>query len=80
MAKPRKDKRSGKEHSAATTSDAGQFVQGDSYLSDRKANSIHANAPANISDWGGERLRDDKRWQHGLMPEGNVASAEESIA
>ncbi|HNR21944.1 MAG TPA: N-6 DNA methylase, partial [Steroidobacteraceae bacterium] len=26
----------------------------------------------NISDWGGERLRDDKRWQYGVPPVGNA--------
>jgi len=25
-----------------------------------------------ISDWGGERLRDDKRWQYGVPPAGNA--------
>ena len=25
-----------------------------------------------ISDWGGERLRDDKRWQYGVQPAGNA--------
>jgi len=34
--------------------------------------SILANPPFNISDWGGERLRDDKRWQYGAPPAGNA--------
>ena len=33
---------------------------------------ILANPPFNISDWGGERLRDDKRWQFGKPPVGNA--------
>ncbi len=32
---------------------------------DLKADYILANPPFNISDWGGERLRGDKRWQFG---------------
>ncbi|QAA76825.1 MAG: Type I restriction-modification system, DNA-methyltransferase subunit M [Candidatus Bipolaricaulis sibiricus] len=27
---------------------------------------ISAKPPFNVSDWGGERLRDDKRWQYGV--------------
>ena len=26
----------------------------------------------NISDWGGERLAGDKRWQYGTPPSGNA--------
>ena len=33
---------------------------------------ILANPPFNISDWGGERLRDDVRWQYGVPPAGNA--------
>jgi len=33
-----------------------------------KADFILANPPFNISDWGGERLRDDKRWHYGAPP------------
>jgi type I restriction enzyme M protein len=25
-----------------------------------------------MSDWGGERLRDDKRWKYGIPPAGNA--------
>ena len=39
---------------------------------DLKANYILANPPFNISDWGGERLRDDVRWQYGVPPVGNA--------
>lgn len=39
---------------------------------DLKADFILANPPFNISDWGGERLRDDVRWQYGIPPVGNA--------
>jgi type I restriction enzyme M protein len=39
---------------------------------DLKADYILANPPFNISDWGGERLRDDVRWKHGMPPAGNA--------
>ena len=41
-------------------------------LRDLKADFILANPPFNISDWGGERLRDDARWQFGAPPVGNA--------
>lgn len=41
-------------------------------LRDLKADYILANPPFNISDWGGDRLRDDVRWQFGVPPEGNA--------
>jgi type I restriction enzyme M protein len=37
-----------------------------------KADFILANPPFNISDWGGERLRQDVRWRYGLPPAGNA--------
>jgi type I restriction enzyme M protein len=37
-----------------------------------KADFILANPPFNISDWGGERLREDVRWQFGPPPAGNA--------
>ena len=37
-----------------------------------KADFILANPPFNISDWGGERLSDDMRWQYGTPPKGNA--------
>lgn len=37
-----------------------------------KANFILANPPFNISDWGGEQLQDDVRWQYGIPPVGNA--------
>lgn len=39
---------------------------------DLKADYIIANPPFNISDWGGERLRDDVRWKYGTPPTGNA--------
>ena len=31
-----------------------------------------ANPPFNVSDWGGERLTEDKRWEYGAPPKGNA--------
>ena len=39
---------------------------------DLKADFILANPPFNMSDWGGERLRDDVRWRYGVPPVGNA--------
>ena len=39
---------------------------------DLKADYILANPPFNMSDWGGERLREDKRWVYGVPPSGNA--------
>jgi len=39
---------------------------------DLKADFILANPPFNISDWGGEKLKDDKRWKYGIPPAGNA--------
>jgi type I restriction enzyme M protein len=39
---------------------------------DLKADFIIANPPFNISDWGGERLREDARWKYGTPPAGNA--------
>jgi len=41
-------------------------------LKDLKADFILANPPFNISDWGGERLREDARWKFGVPPVGNA--------
>jgi type I restriction enzyme M protein len=41
-------------------------------LPDLRADVILANPPFNISDWGGERLREDGRWKFGLPPAGNA--------
>ena len=49
---------------------------GDSFHNDQhkdlKADFILANPPFNISDWGGEHLRDDVRWTYGVPPVGNA--------
>ncbi|GIW41268.1 MAG: DNA methyltransferase [Candidatus Binatia bacterium] len=54
----------------------GQIAHGDSFHNDRhpdlKADYILANPPFNVSDWGGERLREDKRWKFGVPPVGNA--------
>lgn len=39
---------------------------------DLKADFILANPPFNMSDWGGERLREDGRWVFGVPPAGNA--------
>jgi type I restriction enzyme M protein len=41
-------------------------------LRDLKADYILANPPFNISDWGGDRLREDVRWKFGAPPVGNA--------
>jgi type I restriction enzyme M protein len=54
----------------------GQIAHGDTFHNDRypdlKADFILANPPFNVSDWGGERLRDDERWKYGAPPAGNA--------
>ena len=39
---------------------------------DLKADYILANPPFNSSDWGGDRLREDRRWVYGVPPAGNA--------
>ncbi|MGW0079875.1 class I SAM-dependent DNA methyltransferase [Streptomyces cellulosae] len=39
---------------------------------DLRADFVMANPPFNISDWGGEHLREDYRWQFGTPPVGNA--------
>ena len=41
-------------------------------LRDLRFEYILANPPFNISDWGGDRLREDVRWQFGPPPVGNA--------
>jgi type I restriction enzyme M protein len=41
-------------------------------LRDLRFDHILANPPFNISDWGGERLREDSRWIYGVPPVGNA--------
>ena len=49
---------------------------GDTFLNDKhkglKADFILANPPFNISDWNGDKLRDDVRWKYGVPPTGNA--------
>lgn len=37
-----------------------------------KADFIMANPPFNLSNWGQDKLKDDKRWEYGLPPAGNA--------
>ena len=48
----------------------GSFHKDD--LKDLRADFILANPPFNISDWGGDRLREDARWKYGVPPVGNA--------
>jgi len=54
----------------------GNIQLGDSFHNDLhkdlKADFILANPPFNMSDWGGEHLRDDARWKYGVPPVGNA--------
>jgi type I restriction enzyme M protein len=54
----------------------GKIEHGDTFHNDRhpdlKADYILANPPFNVSDWGGDRLREDKRWKYGAPPAGNA--------
>ncbi len=54
----------------------GQIGHGDTFHDDRhpdlKADFVLANPPFNVSDWGGDRLRDDRRWKYGVPPAGNA--------
>ena len=54
----------------------GQIAHGDTFHNDRhpdlRADFILANPPFNVSDWGGERLTDDKRWRYGVPPPRNA--------
>ena len=54
----------------------GQIAHGDSFHNDRhpdlKADFILANPPFNVSDWGGDRLTEDKRWRYGVPPKRNA--------
>ena len=54
----------------------GRIEHGDSFLNDRlediRADFVLANPPFNVKDWGGERIREDKRWKYGVPPKGNA--------
>ena len=51
-------------------------LHGDTFHNDQhkdlKADYVLANPPFNISDWGGDRLREDSRWKYGAPPVGNA--------
>ncbi len=47
-------------------------ARGSGFRPDSGAERILPNSPFNVSDWGGERLREDKRWQYGVPPAGNA--------
>jgi type I restriction enzyme M protein len=53
-----------------------KIEQGDTFhadkLKDLKADYVLANPPFNVSDWGGDQLRDDARWQFGIPPAANA--------
>ncbi len=50
--------------------------QADTFFNDLhpmlKADFIMANPPFNLSNWGGDKLRDDRRWEYGIPPAGNA--------
>ncbi|MDD4291925.1 MAG: class I SAM-dependent DNA methyltransferase [Clostridia bacterium] len=50
--------------------------QADTFYSDLhpqlKADFIMANPPFNLSNWGQDKLKEDKRWKYGLPPAGNA--------
>ncbi|GAG15881.1 unnamed protein product, partial [marine sediment metagenome] len=54
----------------------GDIRRGDSFTNDLhkdlKADFILANPPFNDSDWRGDQLRDDVRWQYGIPPVSNA--------
>lgn len=53
-----------------------QIAHGDTFHNDRhpdlKADYVLANPPFNDSDWRGDLLKNDKRWQYGTPPAGNA--------
>ncbi len=50
----------------------GQITHGDTFHNDRfpdlRADFILANPPFNMKKWGGEYLREHKRWKFGIPP------------
>ena len=53
-----------------------KIEQGDTFHDDKhrdlKADYVLANPPFNVSDWGGEQLRDEVRWAFGVPPARNA--------
>ena len=56
----------------------GNLAQGaaDTFFNDQhksiRVDFILANPPFNMSDWGGDKLEEDKRWKYGIPPQGNA--------
>ena len=48
----------------------GTFVKNE--LPDLRADYVLANPPFNVSDWSGDKLKDDPRWTYGAPPAGNA--------
>jgi type I restriction-modification system DNA methylase subunit len=46
--------------------------EGDITFGELRSAYILTNPPFNISDWGGDRLREDARWTYGAPPIGNA--------
>ncbi len=50
--------------------------QADTFFNDLhptlKADFIMANPPFNLSNWGADKLKEDKRWKYGIPPAGNA--------
>ena len=55
--------------------DLGQF-NADTFFKDchkdKRFDFVLANPPFNLKDWGGDQLKDDRRWKYGTPPEGNA--------
>jgi type I restriction enzyme M protein len=55
--------------------DLGKFND-DTFFNDCHKNErfdfVLANPPFNLSDWGGDKLKEDPRWEYGIPPEGNA--------
>lgn len=57
------------------SADLGKFNAGtffDDCHKNERFDYILANPPFNMKDWGGDRLKDDPRWDYGIPPEGNA--------
>ena len=39
---------------------------------DKRFDFVLANPPFNLKDWGGDKLKEDPRWEYGIPPEGNA--------
>lgn len=57
------------------TADLGEY-NADTFFNDchkdKRFDFILANPPFNIKDWGGDKLKQDPRWEYGIPPEGNA--------